>query len=358
MFISDDNSIICDSLESFLHLILNAKNDAVRQETHLYFRGENRYNKYLVPNLYLDEGLTKRSSEYYYRMLLSQIGSADYVKNSDLFRYMVDFQHHGAKTRLLDISANPLIALYFAVENSEPDSSDDGYVYVFGSFHKDDRPDNNAEQFDVGHTVAVKTALSLIPQDKINSFMITCKSIYARTSRNDWNQLRFKDIGLLPFNSDENNNKQLSFRDISSLQINSDEYIVIQTFMDLLNQCAKTSEDLVYPFNIYEDLQLSHIVIPSNCSDRLKMHQGAFIFPKYVNTNGLSMESIQKEIDRSVSTLSAYIYSPDSKTINVIKIPAESKSRIKKDLANIGISEGFIYSDIEHRSNTLLGTNF
>ena len=358
MYVSEDNSIICDSLESFLHLILNAKNDAVRQETHLYFRGESKYNKYLVPNLYLDEGLTKKSSEYYYRVLLSQIGSADYTKNSDLFRHMVDFQHHGAKTRLLDISANPLIALYFAVENDVPEAADDGYVYVFGSFHRDDRPDNNAEQFDVGHTVAVKTALSLIPQDKINAFLTTCKSIYARTSRNDWNQLRFKDIGLLPFNSDENNNKQLSFRDISSLQINSDEYIVIQTFMDRLNQCAKTSEDLVYPFSIYEDLQLSHIVIPSNCSDRLKMHQGAFIFPKYINTNGLTMDIIQKEIDRSVSTLSTNIYTSDSKPVNVIKIPGDYKARIKKELANIGISEGFVYADIEHRSNTLLETIF
>ena len=357
MLVTEENSIIVDSLESFLRLILNSRNDAVRQETHLYFRGENRYNKYIVPSLYLDENLSKKSSEYYYRVLLSQIGSADYSKSSDLFKYMVDFEHHGAKTRILDISANPLIALFFAVEDKYNDS-EDGYVYVFGSFHKEDRPDSNAEQFDVGHTVAVKTALNLISQDKINEFMNTCKSIYARTSRNDWNQLRFKDIGLLPFNSDDNNMNQLSFRDITSLQINSSEYIAIQTFMDLLNQRAKTSVDLVYPFNIYEDLQLSHIIIPSNCSDRLKMHQGAFIFPKYVQTEGKSLNIIQKEIDRSVNTLSANIVSNDGRKVNVIKIPGDKKAQIKKDLANVGISEGFVYSDIEHRSNTLLETNF
>ncbi|MCR4729885.1 MAG: FRG domain-containing protein [Saccharofermentans sp.] len=355
MLVTEENSIIVDSLESFLRLILNSRNDAVRQETHLYFRGENRYNKYIVPSLYLDENLSKKSSEYYYRVLLSQIGCADYSKSSDLFKYMVDFEHHGAKTRILDISANPLIALYFAVENS---ASEDGYVYVFGSFHKEDRPDSNAEQFDVGHTVAVKTALNLISQDKINEFMNTCKSIYARTSRNDWNQLRFKDIGLLPFNSDDNNMNQLSFKDITSLQINSSEYIAIQTFMDLLNQRAKTSVDLVYPFNIYEDLQLAHIIIPSNCSDRLRMHQGAFIFPKYVQTEGKSLNIIQKEIDRSVNTLSANIVSNDGRKVNVIKIPGDKKAQIKKDLANVGISEGFVYSDIEHRSNTLLETNF
>ena len=191
------------------------------------------------------------------QVLLSQIGSADYSKSSDLFRHMVEFQHNGAKTRIIDISANPLIALFFAVEDKY-NESEDGYVYVFGSYHRDDRPDNNAEQFDVGHTVAVKTALNLISQDKINEFMNTCKSIYARTSRNDWNLLRFKDIGLLPFNSDDNNMNQLSFKDITSLQINSSEYIAIQTFMDLLNERAKASVELVYPFSIYEDLQLSY----------------------------------------------------------------------------------------------------
>ena len=357
MLVTEDNSIICDSLESFLHLILNNKNDAVRQETHLYFRGENKYNKYIVPNLYLDESLSKKSSEYYYRVLLSQIGNADYSKSSDLFRHMVEFQHNGAKTRIIDISANPLIALFFAVEDKY-NESEDGYVYVFGSYHRDDRPDNNAEQFDVGHTVAVKTALNLISQDKINEFMNTCKSIYARTSRNDWNLLRFKDIGLLPFNSDDNNMNQLSFKDITSLQINSSEYIAIQTFMDLLNERAKASVELVYPFSIYEDLQLSHIVIPSNCSDRIKMHQGAFIFPKYIQTEGKSLNIIQKEIDRSVNTLSANIVSNDGRKVNVIIIPGDKKAQIKKDLANVGISEGFVYSDIEHRSNALLETNF
>ena len=125
MLVTEENSIICDSLESFLHLILNNKNDAVRQETHLYFRGENKYNKYIVPNLYLDESLSKKSSEYYYRVLLSQIGNADYSKSSDLFRHMVEFQHNGAKTRIIDISANPLIALFFAVEDKYnfPDDS-------------------------------------------------------------------------------------------------------------------------------------------------------------------------------------------------------------------------------------------
>ncbi len=46
---------------------------------------------------------------------------------------------------MLDITKNPLIALYFAVEK---DDEFPGYVYLFHS--------KNDEKFDTGHTVAIK----------------------------------------------------------------------------------------------------------------------------------------------------------------------------------------------------------
>lgn len=44
--------------------------------------------------------------------------------------WMIQAQHHGVPTRLLDWSTNPLKALYFAVENPAHDNSD-GVVYLF-----------------------------------------------------------------------------------------------------------------------------------------------------------------------------------------------------------------------------------
>lgn len=43
---------------------------------------------------------------------------------------MINAQHHGVPTRLLDWSTNPLKALYFAVENPNHDDAD-GVVYLF-----------------------------------------------------------------------------------------------------------------------------------------------------------------------------------------------------------------------------------
>ena len=344
MELFDSNCFECDSMESFLHIILNGKLED--NSTHLYFRGESKYHKYIIPSLYLNEKLTMISSEYYFRSLLSQLGSQDYSNSFELFKLMSEFQHYGAKTRVLDITSNPLIALYFAVEKYCDEDLEHGYIYIYGSFPKIDRKDRDGELFDVGHTVAIKSALNLIPQTKVNAFFSACKSIKSSLSPDEWNELKNYPIEDLKIGSIQLNKKKL--------RITDDQYYKIQVFIDLLNQRAKTHEILVYPFVIFEDLNRANIVIPSKCTDRIKQQQGAFIFPKYVFTEDKKFEEIQKEIDDSVSTLLTPIITDDGRRVFVIIIPGDKKKRIKEELSRLGITEGFVYPEIEHRSNALL----
>ena len=44
--------------------------------------------------------------------------------------HLVQMQHYGHPTRLLDVTMNPLVALYFACEETTPDLVD-GLVYQF-----------------------------------------------------------------------------------------------------------------------------------------------------------------------------------------------------------------------------------
>jgi len=50
------------------------------------------------------------------------------LKTNSLLHWAALAQHYGYPTRLIDITTDPLIALYFAVNN---DFNDDGYVYYF-----------------------------------------------------------------------------------------------------------------------------------------------------------------------------------------------------------------------------------
>ena len=127
--------------------------------------------------------------------------------------------------------------------------------------------------------------------------------------------------------------------------------------MELLNQTARVREKLQYPIKIFCDLNKAHVIIPSKSTDRIKQQQGAFIFPKYVNTKNKSNDRVREEIDNSIHELNAVLITKKNKKeerFSCIKIDNGYKKTIRDELAQLGITSGFIYPDIEHHSNSLL----
>lgn len=320
---------------------------------HLYFRGESSYYSLRTPGLYRNEKLSFEGSEYYYRMLINELGRDDYQENSTLVRLISELQHYGAETRMLDITRNPLIALYFAVEE---DNKEPGFVFIFES-------DETDEKFDTGHTIAIKSALNLISQKVINDFFDSIENIKTKYIEN------LENLENLPIFEIE---KYLSNSPEDNSYINH-----IKQFMELLNQRARVRESLIYPFKIYNDLQKSHIVIPSRSTDRIKQQQGAFIYPKFVNCTGKTHMDIKNEISESINELCATLKTrkEDKNMVNddsnnlqnnnnnkilfsVIKIDAGNKKEIKKQLELLGITKGFVYPDIQHLSETLLNKHY
>jgi hypothetical protein len=105
--------------------------------THV-FRGQSNCHWEPIPSLYrrlLNHGYSKSDisesliQEYEEDCLCESNGLGFYESNR--LKTMVDLQHHGGATRLLDVSRNPFIALWFACD--EQNDNEDGIVIDYSA---------------------------------------------------------------------------------------------------------------------------------------------------------------------------------------------------------------------------------
>ena len=119
-----------NSFEEYIDLLKDISNPQLRSGT-LYFRGQTkRYNSKdtegIMASAYRDENSVpfEKNVKEYYRYTAPSLSSLE------LENYIAFCQHHGLRTPLIDITTNPLVALYFAVKDKE-DADDSSVIYIF-----------------------------------------------------------------------------------------------------------------------------------------------------------------------------------------------------------------------------------
>lgn len=93
-----------------------------------FFRGHSRFSHRLVPSIYRDPGWIANEDVLFKELVLRCPN--DFSGQETTFQALVKMQHYSLPTRLLDITANPLVALYFACEH-EGEHRESGEVVVF-----------------------------------------------------------------------------------------------------------------------------------------------------------------------------------------------------------------------------------
>jgi hypothetical protein len=108
--------------ERFIKKVFGEKRDAA---TELFYRGHSHFKFKLVPRVFRLRAYRENEDRLYREMLI--MNPADFAEDTSTLDKLVRMQHHSLPTRLLDITSNPLMGLYFACKGR---SDQDGEVII------------------------------------------------------------------------------------------------------------------------------------------------------------------------------------------------------------------------------------
>lgn len=114
--LNTDDGIEISSVDEYMREISKLNEDKKNPNAQLFFRGQAVDYWDIRPSIFRDRMLSVE--HYLMSEPLRQIPN-EFINFGDSFEIMEKYQHYGMCTRLLDVTTNPLVALYFACEHYE-----------------------------------------------------------------------------------------------------------------------------------------------------------------------------------------------------------------------------------------------
>lgn len=117
--------MIVDSIEDYIKVVKEIVSNRKTKKQIVVYRGEKEdYGETaFVPNIFRDKNY--KDNEAYESNLYHELYSSGIVTRQSLLQTAIDAQHGGFPSRLLDVTYNSLVALYFATENAGKDKKDE-----------------------------------------------------------------------------------------------------------------------------------------------------------------------------------------------------------------------------------------
>lgn len=310
-----------------------------------FFRGHGDESWKLLPSIYRETYLIENEDKIIKDALT--YCPDDFLPSDTLFEKLVKLQHYGYSTRLLDLTTNALVALYFALGDKKHRKKDGELIIL-------DIPNEEIKYGD-SDTVAILSAISL----RNFSFSISerieiAKNIAIIKKSNYWKE----NIEYHKITDDDIKNAKISKKIIGPLKLADflkaleassneiKEKALLESFnndndiISLLHD-IQSDKPSFRPVINSNDLQRVLCVRAKLNNQRISRQQGCFLLFG-IKDNKTEAAAISAKWQRSTSNSQK------------ILVKAESKSAIMKELRSFGISKRTLFPELEAQAAEIM----
>ena len=276
-----DNNTVELQFVSTINQYIMLLEKVIESKDKLFFRGHSDVSYQLIPSVFRRQDWIENEKLMYQELLINCANDFNQIEGH--LATLAEMQHYGLPTRLLDVTQNPLVALYFACEGADNNS---GEVIAF----RVRREDIKYPQSD---TVTILASLPLFTYEEQKDFFEKSISYYGKVE--DFN----KDI----------------------------ERLVHEVRMERPGFVGKIQQ---------EDLRKCIVVIPSKNNRRLEKQEGAFI------VCGLLEEHYGNKKKNTIDEMR--VRSKEGKKLVCI---INGKDKLLRQLNSLGINKSKVYPEID-----------